>query len=335
MPVCRVDDQHVDVRADQRLCARKRVRPDPDRGADAEPAPLVLRRVGILDLLLDVLDGDEPAQPALGVDDRKLLDLVAVEDLLGLRQRRADRSGDEVARSHEGGDGLRRVVLEAQVAVGEDADEDLAVVGDRHAADVEMRHQREGVRDEGVRAERHGLDDHSGLAPLDLVDLGDLRVDRQVALDDADASRAGERDREARLGHGVHRRRHDRYREPDRPRELRCRRDVVREDARLGRNEEDVVEREPFLGELLLERKESLELCSGQFDGHDRSYHRPPTAYCALTGSTARTTTVAARRATSRESNRPPPSSSVAAAPVATAPRSDCSCDCSATRAAR
>ena len=79
-----VDDEHVDAGRDERLRALDRLGADADRRADAQPAAVVLRRLRVLDLLLDVLDGDEPAQPAVGVDDRELLDLVAVEDLLRL-----------------------------------------------------------------------------------------------------------------------------------------------------------------------------------------------------------------------------------------------------------
>ena len=79
-----VDDEHVDAGRDERLRALDCLGADADRRADAQPAALVLRRLRVLDLLLDVLDGDQPAQPAVGVDDRQLLDLVAVEDLLRL-----------------------------------------------------------------------------------------------------------------------------------------------------------------------------------------------------------------------------------------------------------
>src|ERR1700737_1773379 len=43
------------------------------RGGPGEAARLVLRREGVLDALLDVLDGDQAAQDALRVDDRELL----------------------------------------------------------------------------------------------------------------------------------------------------------------------------------------------------------------------------------------------------------------------
>ena len=121
--VRRVDDEDVDLLGDESLRALEGVGADADRGADPQPAALVLRRERVLDPLLDVLDGDQALELAVGVDDRQLLDLVAVEDLLGLGERRPDRRGDEVPARHQRRDRLGDVVLEAEVAVGEDADE--------------------------------------------------------------------------------------------------------------------------------------------------------------------------------------------------------------------
>ena len=87
-----VDDEHVDAGVDERLGPLEGVGADPDRGADPEPAPLVLGGVGVLGPLLDVLDGDQPAQDAVVVDDRQLLDAVLPEDLLGLLERGAERA---------------------------------------------------------------------------------------------------------------------------------------------------------------------------------------------------------------------------------------------------
>ena len=97
MAVRRIDDQHVDTSVDEGACALPRVRADPDRGADAQPSLLVFRRLRELDPLLDVLDGDQPLQHSVRVDDRELLDLVAMEDRLCLREGRADRGRHEVA----------------------------------------------------------------------------------------------------------------------------------------------------------------------------------------------------------------------------------------------
>ena len=90
-------------------------------------------------------------------------------------------------------------------------------------------------------------------------------------MDDAEAALASERDREARLRDGVHRRGDDRDLEANRRRQPRRGRHVVRQDVRLRRHEQYVVEGEPFLGELLLEREEPLELLRVELDGHRRS----------------------------------------------------------------
>jgi hypothetical protein len=58
----------------------------------------------------------------------------------------------------------------------------------------------------GVGGHGDGVHDHPRLRPLHLVHLGDLLLDREVAVDDPETARARERDREARLGHRVHRR---------------------------------------------------------------------------------------------------------------------------------
>jgi hypothetical protein len=221
-------------------------------------------RVRVLDLLLDVLHGDEAAQDAVGVHHRQLLDLVAVEDLLRLRERRPDRRGDEVARGHERRDGLLDVALEAEVAVREDPDEHARGIGDRNAGDLVVRHQLEGLADERVGRQRDRLDDHARLRPLHLVDLGHLGLDREVAVEDADAAEPCEPDREARLRHRVHRRRGDRDRQLDRPRQPRARRHVARQDVRLRRDEQHVVEGESLVPELAVELKQPLDVVGVQ-----------------------------------------------------------------------
>ena len=85
-------------------------------------------------------------------------------------------------------------------------------------------------------------------------------------MEDADAALARERDREPRLGDRVHRGGDDGDAQLDRPCQPRSRRDVVRQHARLGGDEEHVVEREPFLRELPVQRNEPLELVRTDLD---------------------------------------------------------------------
>ena len=58
--------------------------------------------------------------------------------------------------------------------------------------------------------------------------------------------------------------------------EARAGRDLVRKHRRLGRNEQDVVERQTFLGESLTEREEPLDLLTTELDAHARPW--PATA---------------------------------------------------------
>ena len=81
-------------------------------------------------------------------------------------------------------------------------------------------------------------------------------------MNHADAAGACERHREARLRDRVHRGRDDRNRERDLARQACRGGDVVRKDVRLGGDEQNVVEGQPFAGELLVEREKALELVS-------------------------------------------------------------------------
>ena len=96
VPVRGVEHEHVDLGADELARAVEDVAGDADGGADAQPPERVLRGVGVLDRLLDVLDRDEALEVSGAVDDEELLDAVLVEELLGLLERRADRRRDQV-----------------------------------------------------------------------------------------------------------------------------------------------------------------------------------------------------------------------------------------------
>ena len=224
MAVRGVDDQHVHVRGDERLGAFDRVLGDADRGADAQPAEVVLARHRVLDGLLDVLDGDQPLQAVVVIDDQELLDLVRVQDVLRLVERRAHGHRDQVLTGHDLRDRPLEARLEAEVAVGQDADETpflAAVLGDRHARDAVLLHQLVRFGDRVRRRQRDRVDDHPALGPLDAIDLVGLVLDRQVLVDDADAALLGHRNGQPGLGHGVHRGAGQRHVEADVAREAR------------------------------------------------------------------------------------------------------------------
>ena len=69
---------------------------------------------------LDVLDGDETAQPAGVVHHQEFLDAILVQQLLGMLQAQPLVRGDELG-SHEIPHRLIQVPLKAHIAIGQDA----------------------------------------------------------------------------------------------------------------------------------------------------------------------------------------------------------------------
>ncbi len=79
-----VDHQHVHVLGDQLLRPFQEVAGGADGRAHAQPALGILGGVGILDLLLDVLDGDQALQGVIVVHHQQLFHAVPVQNLLRL-----------------------------------------------------------------------------------------------------------------------------------------------------------------------------------------------------------------------------------------------------------
>ena len=246
MAVRGVDDDHVGARLDERLDALLGVGADADRGADAQPAELVLARVRVLGRLEDVLDGDEAAQLHVAVDDQHALEAVPVHQRLGRVEVGAlGHRHEPLARRHDVGDRLVEIRLEAQVAVGDDADDALASTTGRpeiRCCDVSASTSRT-VIDGGIVI-------GSLTTPLSkrltfATSAACLRR-RHVLVDDAEAAFLRDRDREARLGDRVHRRRQQRDVERDRPREAGVEGDFAGYDGGVRGDQQDVVERQRF-----------------------------------------------------------------------------------------
>ena len=94
-----------------------------------------------------------------------------------------------------------------------------------------------------------GRDEHARI--LRELHLADLLGDREVAVDHAEPAETAQGDGHARLRDGVHRGGKDGDAQRDALRELRLRGDFAGDDVATRWDEEDVVERETFLGEAL------------------------------------------------------------------------------------
>ena len=106
-----------------------------------QPALGILCAVGVLDLLLNILDGDKSLQMAFLVDDRKLFLARLSEDLLGFLKRNTFLRGDQILGRHVLGNLPGEILLEFKVAVCDDADQLSLRVHDRDAGNAVLSHQ--------------------------------------------------------------------------------------------------------------------------------------------------------------------------------------------------
>ena len=240
-----VDGEGVYAGFDEGGGAVEEVAGGADGSGYAEAALVVLAGVGVFEFFLDVFDGDEAFEFVGVVDDEQFFDAVLVEDLFGVLEGGADGDGDEVVFGHDVADGDGGVADEAEVAVGEDADE-FAAAGDGDAGDFVAAHDFEGVGDGAVGLDGDGVDDHAGFGALDLVDFAGLGVDGEVAVDDAEAALLGHGDGHAGLGDGVHGGGHEGGGEGDTAGEAGLRADLGGDYVGVGGNEEDVVKGQGF-----------------------------------------------------------------------------------------
>src|SRR5689334_24582813 len=216
MTVRGIDDEHIDARVDQRRNALFGVAGDADCRADAQPLAIVLARVRVVARLLDVLDRDEAAQPKRIIDDQDLLDTELMQECQHLILGSALLHRDQpVLAGHDVLDRILGLLLEAQVAVGDDADELLAI-DHRHARDVMRVRDLHDFADRSLRTDRDRIADDARLELLDQAHFGRLPLDGHVLVDDADAAGLRHRDGEAGFGNGIHCRRDDRQVQADR-----------------------------------------------------------------------------------------------------------------------
>ena len=166
---------------------------------------------------------------------------MVMQNLARLLERRADRHSDQIVFRHPLGDRQIEARLESQIAVGENADQLSVRVRHRHAGNLVLLHHLQRLGDRLPRPHGDRVDDHARFRALHFVDLFRLLLDRHVLVDDTESALLRHGDRQARLGHRVHRRGDDRDVESNVAGQTRGDVDEVRVKVGLRRAQQDVV----------------------------------------------------------------------------------------------
>ena len=243
-----IDDDDVHAGFDQRLGTLFGALANADRRADPQPAETVLAGIRMLGGLLDVLDRDQAAQLEILVDHQHALEPMLVHELHRLFPGGAlAHRHQALARRHDVLDRLVELGLESEIAVGDDAHDLARGADDRQARNLVLIGDVQHVAHRHVLRDRDRVLDHAAFEALDLGHFGRLSLRRHILVDDADAAFLGDRNRQARLGHGVHGRRCHGNVQRDVAGEPGFEADFAREDGRVGGNEQDIVEGKGFL----------------------------------------------------------------------------------------
>ena len=111
------------------------------------------------------------------IDDRQFFDLVLMQAIARLLQRRTNRHGYQAITGHQLSYGTIKPRLKSNIAVGEDADE-LPMLGDGDAGDVKVLHRGQCLAQQRGRLKRHRIGNHARFRTLDFINLLRLRLNR-------------------------------------------------------------------------------------------------------------------------------------------------------------
>jgi len=237
-----IDDHHVAFGREQRLGPFKALVAHGGGGSDAQAPGRVLGRVGIGDRLFHVLDRDQAGAVEILIHHQQLFDPALVQQALGFFLADAGAHGGEILVRHQLAHGLHGIVGKAYIAVGQDADQPATGLDHRDAGDAVGFHQRAGLTQGGVGADRDRVDHHAAFKALHGANRGNLFFHGQVAVEHADPPELGHDDRHVGLCHGIHRGGDHRNVEPDLRGQPRARIGHRGQDIGFGRTQQHVVE---------------------------------------------------------------------------------------------
>ena len=203
MAVGGVHHQQVHLGLHQFRRALQVIARGPQGRAHAQAPLLVFAGVRVLDLLLNILYGNKPAQIIGIIYNQEFFHAMLVQHPLGFFQGRSHGDGDEVVLGHHVFHQQVDALLEAQVAIGQDSHQ-FARLGDGHAGNLVLLHDFQRVGDAVLGTDSDGIDDHAAFRALHLIHFQRLLGDGHAAVDNPDAALLRQGNRQARFRDRVH-----------------------------------------------------------------------------------------------------------------------------------
>ena len=243
----RIHHQKVHAAFRQRRRPVRRVRRNPDGRPHAQAPVFVLAGVGILALFVEVLEGNEALQVAVGVHYGQFFDLVLLQKRFRLLQRRAHGGRNEVVSCHHFPKQGPSVGRKTQVAIRNDAHQPPFGVHDGNASDAVSLHHGAGVRHRAFRMQGDRVEDHAAFGAFYAARFVCLPLDGHVFVQYPGAAFPRDRNGHFGLGNRVHGGGQEGNIQANAGRERRFQGNVPGHDGRMPGHKQHVVVRKPLL----------------------------------------------------------------------------------------
>ena len=207
----RVDNNGVGTGIDESLHAVEGVEGDTYTGSYAQTTLTVLTSHGLILGLGDILIGNQTNQMVVFVHNRQLLNLVLLQNLCSSNQVGLLMGRYQVVFRHDLVNGTVETALKAQVTVGNDTYEVIAIIYHRDTTDMILRHDVECLSNCGAQRNRDRIIDHTVLSTFHDGDLTGLIVDRHILVNHTNTAFTGNGNSHLRLGNRIHSGRYERH----------------------------------------------------------------------------------------------------------------------------
>ena len=155
VPMGRIHNNRINVSGHEFRDTVQHVWSNPNRRRNPEATKGVYVAEGLSPLLINVAVGNQAKQGAVCPNHRKLLNFTALQYHLGLLHGSAVGSGDQTLGGHYLTHPFKIIVLKAQVAVRDNANQSFLGIYHRNTPDSVLRHQSFGFANGRARGEGH------------------------------------------------------------------------------------------------------------------------------------------------------------------------------------
>ena len=200
-----IDNQSINTSLDQSLCTLQGIDSNAYTSSNTQTSLSILASHWLVLSLSDVLVSNQTYQVVFAIYNRKLLNLVLLQNLSSSNKVGLLMSGNKVLACHNLVNILVQMAFEAKVTIGYDTYQVVFIVNNRNTTDVVIMHHIKSIFHCATSTDSNRIVDHTILGTLYDSYLMSLFLNRHVLVDDTDTTFACDSYRHRSLSNSIHR----------------------------------------------------------------------------------------------------------------------------------